>query len=299
MIRVGVFGAGGRMGATVCQAVVRRPRPRAGRRRRPAPRRASTCASVGIRGGRSRSRRTPRRCSTRAPRWPSTSPWSTPPARTCAGAPTHGVHAVVGTTGLHRRRPRRARGARSRTSNCLIAPNFAIGAVLMMRFAELAAPFFETAEIIELHHDAKIDAPSGTAMATAERMAAASAEWAPDPTDQGGRRGRPGRRGPGGIHVHSVRLRGLVAHQEVLLGTTGPDAHDPPRLLRPIVVHARRAAGGASGRPTAPASPSASTPCSGSCRVAVSPDRPRSGCSRPRTTASPATGWARPRSRTS
>ena len=67
-------------------------------------------------------------------------------------------------------------------SNAVIAPNFAIGAVLMMRFAELAAPYFETAEIIELHHDAKIDAPSGTALATAERMAAASADWAEDPT---------------------------------------------------------------------------------------------------------------------
>ena len=75
----------------------------------------------------------------------------------------------------------------------MIAPNFAIGAVLMMRFAELAAPYFETAEIIELHHDNKLDAPSGTAMLTAERMAAASADWAPDPTKHRGARGRPRR----------------------------------------------------------------------------------------------------------
>ena len=67
-------------------------------------------------------------------------------------------------------------------SNCVIASNFAISAVLMMRFAELAAPFFDSAEIIELHHDAKIDAPSGTAISTAQRMAAASGDWMPDPT---------------------------------------------------------------------------------------------------------------------
>jgi 4-hydroxy-tetrahydrodipicolinate reductase len=93
--------------------------------------------------------------------------------------------------------------------------------VLMMRFAELAAPWFETAEIIELHHDQKADAPSGTAMLTAERMAAASSEWADDPTKTVVVEGARGGTGPGGIHVHSVRLRGLVAHQEVLLGTTG------------------------------------------------------------------------------
>ena len=102
----------------------------------------------------------------------------------------------------------------------MIAPNFAIGAVLMMRFAELAAPYFETAEIIELHHDQKIDAPSGTAMPTAQRIAAASKDWGDDPTTtvvaEGARGGRVD-----GIPVHSVRLRGMVAHQEVLLGTTG------------------------------------------------------------------------------
>ncbi len=103
----------------------------------------------------------------------------------------------------------------------MIAPNFAIGAVLMMRFAELAAPYFETAEIIELHHDHKLDAPSGTAMLTAERMAAASGQWAPDPTQTEVLEGARGGKGPADIRVHSVRLRGMVAHQEVMLGTTG------------------------------------------------------------------------------
>ena len=132
----------------------------------------------------------------------------------------HGVHAVVGTSGFGD-----ADYAELTTSftksNCIVAPNFAVGAVLMMRFAELAAPWFETAEIIELHHDQKIDAPSGTAMTTARRMADASAEWGADPTTKLVVEGARGGTGPAGIRVHSVRLLGLVAHQEVLLGTAG------------------------------------------------------------------------------
>jgi 4-hydroxy-tetrahydrodipicolinate reductase len=127
--------------------------------------------------------------------------------RWCAA---HRVHSVVGTSGPGDGGP-----------NCIVAPNFAVGAVLMMRFAEIAAPFFETAEVIELHHDSKADAPSGTALATAERMAAASAAWASDPTTSEVVTGARGGAGAGGIKVHSVRLRGLVACQEVLLGTTG------------------------------------------------------------------------------
>ena len=131
------------------------------------------------------------------------------------------VHAVVGTTGLGDEDLAELRTHFTDGVNCVVAPNFAIGAVLMMRFAEMAAPWFETAEVIELHHDAKVDAPSGTAMLTVQRMASASKDWAPDPTTDevvGGARG--GEAAPG-IRVHSVRLRGLVAHQEVLLGTTG------------------------------------------------------------------------------
>ena len=90
----------------------------------------------------------------------------------------------------------------------------------MMRFAELAAPWFETAEIVETHHDGKIDAPSGTAVATADRMAAASAEWAPDPTTREVVSGARGGVGPADIRIHSLRMRGAVADQEVVLGTT-------------------------------------------------------------------------------
>jgi 4-hydroxy-tetrahydrodipicolinate reductase len=131
-----------------------------------------------------------------------------------------GIHAVVGTTGFTDDDLEMLRSSFD-SSNCLVAPNFAVGAVLMMRFAELAAPLFETAEVIELHHDGKIDAPSGTAMRTVERMAAASSDWGDDPTDNEMVAGARGGMGPGGIRVHSVRLRGLVAHQEVLFGTTG------------------------------------------------------------------------------
>jgi len=123
-----------------------------------------------------------------------------------------------------------------------VAPNFAIGAVLMMRFAELAAPYFETAEIIELHHDQKVDAPSGTAMHTAERMAARSADWGADPTTKTVVEGARGGSGPGGIRMHSVRLRGLVAHQEVLLGTAGQslsirhDSYDRASFMPGVVL---------------------------------------------------------------
>ena len=135
-------------------------------------------------------------------------------------AAANGIHAVVGTSGFSEEDLDGFAAAFTR-SNCVIAPNFAIGAVLMIRFAELAAPYFETVEIIELHHDAKVDAPSGTAMHTAERIAAASGEWAPDPTTSVVSEGARGAKSPAGIPIHSVRMRGMVAHQEVILGTTG------------------------------------------------------------------------------
>ncbi len=130
------------------------------------------------------------------------------------------IHAVVGTTGFSDDDLASFAEAFS-ASNCLIAPNFAIGAVLMMRFAELAAPHFSTAEVIEYHHDAKVDAPSGTAIHTAERIAEASADWADDPTRQEVLPGARGGQDASGVRVHSVRMKGVVANQEVLMGTTG------------------------------------------------------------------------------
>ena len=153
----------------------------------------------------------------------------------------HGIHAVAGTTGFSDADLDAFRKSFT-SSNCVIAPNFAIGAVLMMRFAELAAPYFETAEIVELHHDAKLDAPSGTAMLTAERMAQASADWAADPTRTELLPGARGGKGPADIRVHSLRLRGMVAHQEVILGTTGQtltlrhDSYDRDSFMPGVIL---------------------------------------------------------------
>jgi 4-hydroxy-tetrahydrodipicolinate reductase len=132
----------------------------------------------------------------------------------------HNVHAVVGTTGFTDQDIEDFKKMFS-SSNCIVAPNFAIGAVLMMRFAEIAAPFFDTAEIIEIHHDGKADSPSGTAISTAQRMAAASGTRAKDPTTHEAIAGARGAKGPGDIPIHAIRIRGVVANQEVVLGTQG------------------------------------------------------------------------------
>ncbi|WOC14443.1 4-hydroxy-tetrahydrodipicolinate reductase [Gordonia sp. MP11Mi] len=137
----------------------------------------------------------------------------------------NGIHAVVGTTGFTQERLDTVRGwlGDDPRSGVLIAPNFAIGAVLSMRFAAQAARFFDSVEVVELHHPHKADAPSGTAGRTAQLIAAARAEAglgaSPDATSTG----LDGARGADvdGVRVHSVRLAGLVAHQEVLFGTQG------------------------------------------------------------------------------
>ncbi|MFC7488084.1 4-hydroxy-tetrahydrodipicolinate reductase [Knoellia sp. CPCC 206453] len=136
-----------------------------------------------------------------------------------------GVHVVVGTTGWSEDKlaDLATRLEQHPDVGVLIAPNFAIGAVLMMAFSQKAAEFYESAEIIELHHPDKVDAPSGTAARTAELMGSAREQAGladvPDATtsDPDGARGARAH----GIPVHSVRLRGLVAHQEVLFGQTG------------------------------------------------------------------------------
>lgn len=159
----------------------------------------------------------------------------------------HGVHAVVGTSGFEAAEVAElARRFEASEANAVIAPNFAIGAVLMMRFAELAAPYFDSAEIIELHHDGKVDAPSGTAVSTAERIAAASSDWLPDPTTKETIAGARGAVGAGGIPIHSVRLRGIVSHQEVLFGKDGQslsirhDSYNHTSCFMPGVVLAIR-----------------------------------------------------------
>lgn len=137
----------------------------------------------------------------------------------------NGIHAVVGTTGFDEARIARVRGwlADSRGVGVLIAPNFSLGAIFMMRFAALAAPHFDSAEIVELHHPDKADAPSGTSRRTAQLIgdarANAGAAAMPDATATGidSARGAD----VSGIRIHSVRARGLLAHQEVIFGGPG------------------------------------------------------------------------------
>jgi 4-hydroxy-tetrahydrodipicolinate reductase len=135
----------------------------------------------------------------------------------------NGIHAVVGTTGFTDERLAQVRAwlADEPDVAVLIAPNFAIGAVLSMHFAKQAARYFESAEVIELHHPQKADAPSGTAARTARLIAEARKDLPPNPDATS--TGIEGARGADvdGIPVHSVRLAGLVAHQEVLFGTQG------------------------------------------------------------------------------
>lgn len=134
------------------------------------------------------------------------------------------IHMVIGTTGFTDERLAEVRSLTQQHPGVgvLIASNFSIGAVLMMKFAAMAAPFYPSAEIIELHHPNKADAPSGTSRTTAQRIAAARAEAGmgavPDATvHDDGARGAV----VDGIHVHGLRIQGLVAHQEVLFGDTG------------------------------------------------------------------------------
>jgi 4-hydroxy-tetrahydrodipicolinate reductase len=190
--------------------------------------------------------------------------------RWCAA---QGVHAVSGTSGLGGHDLDELRelfgavgavgsvqraagaGAGSATANCAWVPNFAIGAVLMMHLAEIAARHMDGAEIIELHHDGKVDAPSGTAAETARRLVRGRADagggpWAPDRTETfniAGARGADA----GGVHIHSVRLPGLVAHQEVLFGAPGQtlsirhDSNDRTSFLPGVLLAVR----GVTGRP--------------------------------------------------
>jgi 4-hydroxy-tetrahydrodipicolinate reductase len=142
--------------------------------------------------------------------------------RWCIG---RGINCVVGTTGFDEGRLEEVRGMLTAAPGVgvLIAPNFSVGAVLMMRFAATAAPFYESVEIVELHHPAKADAPSGTARRTAELVAAARRDAGLGPVPDATSTALPGARGADvdGVRVHAVRARGLIAHQEVLLGGAG------------------------------------------------------------------------------
>jgi 4-hydroxy-tetrahydrodipicolinate reductase len=259
VIRVGVFGAGGRMGATVCRAVISAgdlelvavvDPGRAGERlssvlgalsedvadlevaaEADAIEQAGADVAVDF---------TVASAARENLRW-------------CA---EHSVHAVVGTTGLSDDDLASFSElfGEDRPANALIAANFSIGAALMMRSAELCAPYFDGIEIIELHHDGKRDAPSGTSMATARRIEASRAASAAgalmaDPTELEVLAGARGAATAAGVHVHSVRLPGLVAHQEVLFGSPGEtltlrhDSTDRVSFMPGVLLAVRRVAG--------------------------------------------------------
>ena len=131
-----------------------------------------------------------------------------------------GVHAVVGTSGLTES-DISALNESFTTSNCIVVPNFSISAIMLMRLAEIATPYFSTVEIIEFHHNNKVDAPSGTALATAEKIAQANGKDVIDPTTNLVLDGARGGKGQGNIPIHSVRMEGMLAHQEVIFGAEG------------------------------------------------------------------------------
>lgn len=240
MIRVGVVGAAGRMGSTVCDAVV----AATGLELAAAVDIVNSGSAVqGLTIANDLKALADARCDvvvdfTVAEAARTTLPW----------LGLHGMHAVVGTTGFSDQDIELFNSSFT-TSNCLIAANFAIGAVLMMKFAEQAAPYFETAEIIEFHHNQKTDAPSGTALATAQRMADASQEWAQDPTKHEVVPGARGGVGPAGVRVHAVRMAGMTASQEVILGTAGQtlvirhDSQDRVSFMPGVVLACHKVAG--------------------------------------------------------
>ena len=204
VMRVGVLGARGRMGQQVCAAVDGRARSRAGgagrRGRLRCP--ASTASQVVV-------------------------DFTHPDVvmDNLRFAVEHGIHAVVGTTGFTAARLDTVREwlADAPDVGVLIAPNFGIGAVLSMKFAQLAARYYDSAEVIELHHPNKADAPSGTAVRTAELIAAARAEAGLDAPPDATTQARDGARGSDvdGVRVHALRIAGMVAHQEIVFGGAG------------------------------------------------------------------------------
>jgi 4-hydroxy-tetrahydrodipicolinate reductase len=213
MIRVAVLGAGGRMGGEVCRAVaeaddltlVAAADPRNSGAELHGVRVAGSVEEI-------------------ATATPDVAVDFTHPSSVATNVRwclSHGVHAVVGTTGMEPADLEEIRVlATDGDANCVIAPNFALGAVLLLRFAAEAARHFDAAEVIELHHDGKADAPSGTAIATARAIGAArQGRWSPPGAigEFAGARGAE----IDGVEVHAVRLPGLVAHQEVLFGGPG------------------------------------------------------------------------------
>lgn len=241
MIRVGVVGAAGRMGATVCRAVEADPELDLVA--------AVDPAGAGAEQGEGRPALSAERSALTAGGAEVVVDFShiTAAVETLEWCARAGLHVVMGTSGFGPDRIDRAGqlfpGGHG-GPNCIIVPNFALSAVLAVRFAELAAPWFETAEVIELHHNRKVDAPSGTAMSTAERMgrARAGAAWSAEPTRDEVLPGARGALHDSGVRIHSVRMSGMVAHEEIILGAPGQtltirqDSYDRESYMPGVVM---------------------------------------------------------------
>ena len=164
---------------------------------------------------------------------------------------THNIHAVVGTTGFDAKRLAVLESQMvDSESNILIAPNFGLAAVLMMQFSKQAAQYFESVEIVELHHPRKADAPSGTARRTAELIGQARVVFNMEPMPDATSDSLPGARGADvdGVKIHSVRLQGLLAHQEVIFGGPGEsltirhDSYDRESFMPGVILGIRKIA---------------------------------------------------------
>ena len=202
-IRVGVIGAAGRMGATVCQAVLNDPST--------SLERAVDEKSVGNTIDNSEIEIQGNLSNLEDVNVVVDFTVADVSRETLPFLAEKGIHAVVGTSGLDEKDLQNLRECFTQ-SNCIIVPNFSISAVLMMRLAEIAAPHFDTIEIIEYHHNEKIDAPSGTAIATAEKLQAASKDLRADPTSDMVLEGARGAKGGTQIPIHSVRMEGMLSH---------------------------------------------------------------------------------------
>jgi 4-hydroxy-tetrahydrodipicolinate reductase len=248
MQRVAVFGAGGRMGQTVCAAVAEDPEMELVAAVDPEYAGIDLRQVTGADGAGIQIARSPDemlRAGAEVAVDFTVAGAAKKNMRWCAD---HGVHAVVGTSGLsHEELDELAVIFDSSTANCVVAANFAIGAVLMARFA---APFMDGLEIVELHHDQKVDAPSGTALHTAKlaqeaRMKANGTSFSVDPTTTTNLAGARGGDAPGNVRIHSVRLPGLVAHQEVIFGALGQsltirhDSYDRTSFMPGVLLAVR------------------------------------------------------------
>ncbi len=156
----------------------------------------------------------------------------------------NGIHMVIGTSGFKDDEIAKL-DSLFNSSNCVVVPNFSISAVLLKHLSKIAAPFFETAEVIELHHDGKKDAPSGTAIDLATAIDEAGSDWAQDPTEV---EILPSSRGAkvGSVPIHAVRMRGMVGHQEVIMGEVGQtltlrqDSYDRSSFMPGVVLACKK-----------------------------------------------------------